>query len=376
MWSSRRDLKRVRTTIGQYSSLWPAISTIPIAIYRIRWYIAACMVESSTTPPFVDYLTAVLPLDRLHCVSWEGQQALPLALRKRFDCWRCELLGHPVLFAVDGARDEPTPGQLAKQIQVITNQAGIPVAYVRGDMTALGRLRLAEQGVPFVVPGKQCFLPPLGIDFREQFMAPKPERDSLSPSAQVLLFAALLDQLPQDDTERTPTHLAERLGYGAITMSRAFDELTASELLTVSKQGRRRVLVAERPRQEIWQQAQPLLRTPVTGTHHVHLTGKKEPGPMAGLTALAQRTMLADPGPRTLAIPHAQWKQLSEDGTAIEEVPAFEAGALCLQVWSYDPLLLGAKDRVDPLSLYASLADDTDERTRAACEELLKEVTW
>ncbi|MDA3960866.1 MAG: hypothetical protein PF961_08760 [Planctomycetota bacterium] len=363
-------------TIGQDSSAKSIHSTIAIAICHHTWYIASNMVDHVATPPFVDYLTAVLPLDQLPCVGWEGQLALPLVLRKRFDCWRCELLGHPVLFAIDGARDEPTPGQLAKQIQMITGQAGMPVAYVRGNMTALGRLRLAEQGVPFVVPGKQCFLPPLGIDFREQFMAPKQKRDYLSPSAQALLFAALLNRLPQDGSERTPTHLAERLGYGAITLSRAFDELTASKLLTVSKQGRRRVLAAEQPRQEIWQQAQGLLRTPVTGAHHIRLVKRKEPGPVAGLTALAQRTMLADPGPRTLAISRAQWKLLCKNETGIEEVPAFDAGALCMQVWSYEPLLLGAKGQVDPLSLYTSLVEDTDERTRMACEELLKEVPW
>ncbi len=334
------------------------------------------MVDNIPAPPFVTYLTAILPLDQLPCTRWDGQRTLPLAFRKRFDCWRCELLGQPVLFAIDGARDEPTPRQLSKQIQMITDLAGMPVAYVRDTMTALSRLRLAGQGIPFVVPGKQCFLPPLGIDFREQFMAPKQVRTHLSPSAQVLLFAALLDRLPDNDAHRTPTHLAQQLGYGAITLSRAFDELAASTLLTVSTHGRRRVLAVEQPRRAIWQQAQALLRTPVMSIHHIRLLTETEPGPMAGLTALAQRTMLDDPGPRTLAISRARWKHLHEQKADMEEVPAFESGALCLQVWSYEPLLLGTHGQVDPLSLSISLAGDTDERTRAACEALLKEAPW
>ena len=47
-----------------------------------------------------------------------------------------------------------------------------------------------------------------------------------------------------------------------------------------------------------------------------------------------------------------------------------------LELWNYDPNLFSYWDHVDPLSLYASLKEETDERLEAALEELLRGEPW
>ncbi len=56
-------------------------------------------------------------------------------------------------------------------------------------------------------------------------------------------------------------------------------------------------------------------------------------------------------------------------------------GKYCLEVWKYDPLkLVGEMPNdiavVDPLSLYLSLKDSTDERIEMALEKIIKDYIW
>ena len=44
-------------------------------------------------------------------------------------------------------------------------------------------VQLVEQRVPFIVPGNQMYLPPLGLDFREHFRRLQAERPTPTPAA-------------------------------------------------------------------------------------------------------------------------------------------------------------------------------------------------
>jgi hypothetical protein len=47
-----------------------------------------------------------------------------------------------------------------------------------------------------------------------------------------------------------------------------------------------------------------------------------------------------------------------------------------LEAWSYNPLLLGNVAGVDPLSLFLSLRDSSDERIQQQLEILIQELKW
>lgn len=325
-------------------------------------------------PLFVEHLRQVLGVG-VDCVPWAGQSALPLLFRKRFTCWAGPLLGQAVLFAVDTDPNDTTPAQVATQLGVLRQRFSGSVVYVCAQTSALHRLRLIQQRVPFIVPGKQVYLPPLGIDLREHFARQIRHQDQLSPGAQVLLLAILLDRMPGKLDEWLPTRLAQHFGYGAMTMVRAFDELEAAELVQTATTGRRRTLTIGRTRRELWEQAQPRLRTPVQRIHVIAQPARALKAPAAGLTALAQQTMLADPGPRTVAMTQEQW-QAATAAANFGEALAGDLQAVQVQVWTYDPALFGRDGRVDPLSLALSLQHDEDDRTRIACTELVEKLPW
>lgn len=297
---------------------------------------------------------------------------LPHFLKETYRFSEIELLGRRCLLMLDSTRTERAPAALRKHISLVQAKWDGEVIYVCPRLPAYNRKRLVEQKVPFIVPGNQMYLPTLGIDFREHFKRLHAEPESLSPSAQVLVIHALL-RARQDML--TPKEVAARLGYSAMTMIRAFNELEATNLCEVSTIGKERHLrLAARP-QEIWTKAQPFLRSPVKKRICIQRIAAAPQGLRAGVTALAEYTMLAPPTRATHALSREEWQSLRQQHLVIE-VPDLDPEALEIEVWSYPPAQFAEGDLVDPLSLYLSLRDSDDERIAASLEELMEKVKW
>jgi len=167
-----------------------------------------------------------------------------------------------------------------------------------------------------------------------------------------------------------------RLGYTAMTASRAARELVASGIASAEAVGRARRLKTERTARETWEYIKPLLRSPVKRRVWVLPTpdlGVRE-FRLAGLSALAQQSMLAEPAWLTCALSPAQWKLASQQG--VKTVPEREPGTLQLELWNYSPALAPGTALVDPLSLMLSLQSDTDDRVQQALAELEEHLPW
>lgn len=321
------------------------------------------------------YLQEVLGIPAPRLRPWARASELPYFLRDAFEINELELLGHSVLLAIDRTADKPRLGQVRVQLDKVRALAGQPVLYCTAALASYERKRLIEQKVPFIVPGNQLYLPDLGIDLREYFRHRTVAATvALSPSAQAILIAALLRQPWQ--VEWQPSVVAAALGYTPMTLSRAVKELTAAGLATPYMHGRTRCLRMERTPRETWEQAVPLLRTPVKRSVWVHddeaVAG--EPRLLAGLSALAHYSMLAEPKWPAYAISPAQWRAATQAG--IEALPEAADGACEWQLWTYDPALLAGTDVVDPLSLALSLQDSPDERIQLALDEIKGQLPW
>jgi DNA-binding MarR family transcriptional regulator len=244
--------------------------------------------------------------------------------------------------------------------------------YVRAQVTAYNRKRLIEQKVPFIVPGNQMYLPMLAIDLREHFRRIRAEVPSFSPSTQVVVLYALLRDAGQ---VLIPTEMAPLLGYSTMTMTRAFDELETASLAEVTVRGRERCLRFNGGRREIWEKAQPFLRSPVNKRLMIRRAEGAKGAVRAGLTALAHYSMLAAPAYTTHALSREDWIALRKRHKIIE-VPAQDPDAYEIEVWWYPPALFAEHGIVDQLSLYLSLKADRDERTETALEEMMEKIKW
>lgn len=320
------------------------------------------------------YLHEVLGIAMPGVKAWAGADALPYFLRDAFEFSEIELLGQPIVLA-EGRADSATPlSDIRAWMTKVSATAGRPAVYVTDALASYERKRLIANKLPFIVPGNQLYLPDLGLDLREYFRQRTPAVDALSPSAQAMLVFALLRQ--PWDADWQPAETARTLGYTTMTLSRAVKEFTAAGLATVRVAGRARVLRMEGTPGEMWERAKPLLRTPVRGT--VWVDGRTLPanpaGRLAGLSALARFSMLAEPRWPVYALTSADWKSASEAG--VRELPEPAPGAQEWQVWCYSPALALQATTVDPLSLTLSLQDSTDERIQSALDELKGHFPW
>jgi hypothetical protein len=321
------------------------------------------------------YLQEVLGIPAPEVRPWARESELPYFLRDAFQFYELNLLGHSVLLAIDRKTDKPLLREVRIQLNQVRTLSGQPVLYCTGALASYERKRLVEQKVPFVVPGNQLYLPDLGIDLREYFRHRSTTAAvTLSPAAQAMLITALLRRPWQ--TEWQPSAAATALGYTPMTLSRVVKELTAAGIATPFTLGRMRGLRMELTPQEIWEQAKPMLRSPVKRCVWVHddQPGAGRPGLLAGLSALARHSMLAEPRWPVYAISPTQWKAATQAG--IVELPEATAAACEWQLWSYSPALLADSGAVDPLSLTLSLQDNPDERIQTALAELKEQLSW
>jgi DNA-binding transcriptional regulator YhcF (GntR family) len=319
------------------------------------------------------YLRDALGIPML-ITPWKKGERLPVFLRERYAFLLGQVLDCPCLFMVDKREHEEAPAIIAKHMEQVRPKYSQPVVYVRNHVTAYNRKRLVEHQIPFIVPGNQMYLPHLGVDFREYFRGPRPTQNQLRPSTQAVLVYALL----KDADSLGPTAMAERLGYAAMTMSRAFNELEAADLIvpTVTGRGKDRKLRLSAPKPKIWKKAQSILRSPVKTCHTVHLSSNKNlPGPLAGMTALAHHSMLVEPMNSTIALSREDWKSLQQRKKAYS-VPLGDPGAILIEEWRYAPTFFAAHGRVDRLSLYLSLRGMKDERVQDALDDMMEKMSW
>ena len=306
---------------------------------------------------------------------WTSEHKLPYFLRDAFELLVLELMDRPVLLAVDKSAGNLALAGLRSQFDKLRTLAGRQVIYVTGTLASYERRRLIEQKVPFIVPGNQLYLPDLGIDLREYFrQRPQVPGTALSPATQAMLITALLRKPWQPDWQ--PAEIVAKLGYTPMTLSRTVKELTATGIATLRNKGRTRWLRMERTAAETWEHAKPLLRSPVKRRVWANPIPQLIPPHvrLAGLSALARYSMLAEPEWPIYALSPIQWKTATQAG--MEILPEQQPSACEWQLWHYNPALAPDAATVDPLSLTLSLEGETDDRVQLALGELREHYPW
>jgi len=303
---------------------------------------------------------------------WERSSGLPQYLRGLYRFFKIDVLGTDCVLMTDTGEAEQTPAAIGKHLDQVRARHDVAVVYVREAVTSYNRKRLIEQKVPFIIPGNQMYLPMLGIDLREHLKRLREKKLVFSPATQAFLLHVLMKI---GTGTATPAEIAHRLGYSAMTMTRAFDELETADIGEHSVDGKERHLRFTESGKHLWERVLPYLKTPVKKRLYITESMQTRNGILAGLGALARYTMLAETKIPTYAFSANEWKAQIPQGKILE--PALpEPGSIEIELWKYSPALFAQAGKVDRLSLYLSLKDSVDERVQSALEVLLKEMEW
>lgn len=269
--------------------------------------------------------------------------------------------------------------QLEKHSELINTNLNQKVVLLAEDISALYRKRLIEKGINFMVPGKQLFLPDFLIDLREgnQNAGRKKKTEKLLPSAQFILLYYLLHKPTEHIENDSFTQLALRFGYTKMAITKAVDNLAYNGLCTVEGTKEKYIrFVGERS--ELWNSALPLFVNPVFKQVYVD---DKPDGIFLFRSNESALNEYSDMNPSRqpyYAIERSKFYDLQKEGQL--KNPNEHEGAVCLELWKYNPEMLAngitEVDNVDPLSLYLSLRDNRDERVEDALEMIIKKYIW
>ena len=313
--------------------------------------------------------------DTLHeparVVALKRAPSLPSFLSRMYSLLEGHVAGRRCIFLAT-ADNTATPSDIAKHVALVRPAVDAIVVFVAPWLSAHNRSRLIGQGVPFVVPGKQLYIPDLAMDLRERFRTPKPRRVAcLSPAAQAVLFHRLLRL---DEAATTPSLIATRLRYSAMSIGRAFDDLVSAGLAHTERHGRERRIRFDAEARHLFDASHDLLRSPVRTEKFIRDTHAAPPLKHAGESALAELTNLSPPPLPAFAVAATDWKIVAQ-ACELVETDRDQASHI-VETWSYDPAALSAAHTVDPLSLYAQFHDHRDERVSMAAERLLDGMPW
>jgi hypothetical protein len=324
------------------------------------------MNSTDTLTKYLHEITGATPL--IERLPRQALTTLPLFLSRAFELRQLRLFGDSFLIATPTADDQPGLRQLVRQREALSDKLGSTVVLVLPQIKSYERKRLIEKRVPFIVPGRQLFLPMLLIDLRERFPT-QARPKSISWVAQVLQIR----QLVMQDMEECPlSHIAKLLGYTPMAISQAVDELVALQLCDRVRAGRAKLLQFPLPPRELWRAAAPRMRSPVKKSLLARrLMNGRTPPRFAGMTALAEYTDLVQSGIETFALSEDGMRNALADGT-VESCELEEDAVAVVESWAYMPELTSRGPSVDPLSLYLCYREDRDERIQLALEQLLE----
>ena len=244
---------------------------------------------------------------------------------------------------------------LKKHIARIQKNENLPVVLVLNELSFRQKEYLIREKIPFIVEGKQIYLPFMAMYLQERCNAEREPREEILPSAQMLLLHFIYGGAQELSTSQA----AKDLELTPTSISRASKQLEEMGLLHIKKLGVQRILQSEDSPKTLFQKAGDKLLNPIKRTELLE----------SGYSALAEYSMLNAPNVKCYATERiSQWKDVMTNSLQDSQAQ------VTVEMWRYNPRKLSTRNIVDELSLALALREDADERVEEAVEEMLNEL--
>ena len=295
----------------------------------------------------VDYLNQVLGISVMYK---EGTISVPNFIHARYRLQMVTLDGKAAVFVYPNGELE-TVSAVKKHLERVENTANVPVVLIPKHLTFRQKEYLLRDHIPFIVEGKQIYLPFMALYLQERGDSERPDTKMMLPSAQLLLLCYIYH------------------GCGATSISRASRQLEEMGFIRAEKRGVQKVIYSDRTPEELFAAARERMRNPVKRTIYIPVEDASEKLLLSGYSALSEYSMMNPPMAECFAAGSiAAWKKAASNRLESAE------DQCAVELWRYDPRKLTKDHCVDRLSLALALSADKDERIEEAVEEMLTSV--
>jgi len=260
-------------------------------------------------------------------------------------------------------------GRLSKHLDIIGQSFHLLSVAVMQPIEAYNRLRLIEKKVPFIIAGKQMFMPQLFIDLKEFGVHVTEKQETMQPAAQVLLLFHLQVESLEGFNLKT---IAEKLEYNSATITRAVKYLLSINLCELHGT-KDKYLHFNSSKHELWTKTESFMFNPIKKTTYFSGALNDIGLRKTNINALSD---YSDLNPATMiyyaAKPGYIQQLRNENPTQTGQME----GDICIEEWKYSPEKLSNSETVDRLSLYLCLKESKDERVQDALEQLIEKIVW
>lgn len=276
----------------------------------------------------------------------------------------------PLLF-LEPRKENPTP----KECQITSNRLvelfGMPVVFILKPGPTYERQRLMDKGVYFVMSDQYAHLPML---VALEKTSNRKKSTVLSPVAQYLL----LYHLQESNLEGlSAKEIAGQIPYSYESITLGMSCLEDVGLCKkVQADQRKKTLHFELKGENLWNEAQPYLISPLEQRIFCDDIRTDADYPVCGINALAHYTWLNPDSERMFMLNNKEYRSLK--GKEVFVNPNTYDGDYIIEIWKYPAvgLITEQKQWVDRLSLALTLKTDNDPRIEKEVERMIKEIQW
>ena len=314
-----------------------------------------------------EFLEKTLRQNVIMTENKEVYKKLPLVYRGRYDIFTVETNG--ALWVAIHPKDDVRLVMLRRDRAGVEKMTGLNCAIFLDRTTFYIKEKMMEEGIPFVIEGKQVFLPFIG------YLLSKENERELAPVHLIsfLTQKMLLMAIYERWNEVKVSDAAKRIGVSTKSASRCFDELEYLNIDVLGMKGKSRVINIPDDRKQLWQQIERVLRNPVIRRFVLREDMKIEK--KAGISALCEYSLLSDNVYPTYAVTK---RELKASGVKVEKQVSEleEIGCVVLELGYFIDFL--GKGFQDPLSVVLSLTgeEQEEERVDISINEMLEEYVW
>ncbi len=263
--------------------------------------------------------------------------------------------------------------------KLLSVELNAPLLLIADNLPAKFRSLLVKFRIAFVFKDESIFAPELGVRFGKlKSLNAKPKIETRSQSealsaASLKIAAGVLTGFIEKDFTLKALH--EKIAQQNVKMSlsklsNSLNELVRKNILIAQGAGPQRRYGTMAPT-EIWQKLKSVELAPFHRALETnHIPQEKEIYRLAGESALSEYSNLAAPKAITTAMTAQNFRQAYQSNSAPSSEGETE-NSYVVQVWKEDPALFAVDSALNPVEVYFSLRNHSDERVQMALGEML-----
>lgn len=310
----------------------------------------------------MEYLNRVLGIKVAY--HDEARQSMPNFMMSRYRIQKVTLDGKGALFIYPKGELDSVDA-VKKHLERIQKAEGVPAILVLDHLTYRQKQYLLRDHIPFVVEGKQIYLPFMAVYLQERGDGERQEKSIMLPSAQLLLLYYIYHGCGELFTSKA----CQDLGFTATSVSRASRQLEEMGLVQTEKRGVQKILCSDKTPRALFAATKDRMESPIKRSIYVLKAEITDKLLLGGYSALSEYTMMNPPAVECFATNSISALEKAAFGKLHNAEDQCE-----VQLWRFDPKKLAAGHSVDRLSLALALDKDRDERVEDAVEEMLEQV--